>query len=290
MADALPPVCVIGAGRAGLGVLLALRHAGWPTDLYSRSPGTCPLPSAPCHQIRDLTGPPGPRILLLAVPDRAIPAVVEQLADSGLARPTDIVGHLSGALTSSVLDRPDRPFAGRFSAHPLHAFSPAVTAVPMPAGTAVMVEGDTMGQAAAMQLFARAGAAVALIDPARKALCHAAAVIAGNLPAALLLAASRGLDASGVPDPTGVAIRLADSLLRNWATLPHPRALTGPVARGDLQTLRANRAALADQPELSRLYADLSSQLADALRDAGVLDEATWHTIRREMMTDGPRP
>lgn len=289
MADVRPPVCVIGAGRAGLGVLLALRHAGWPTELYSRSPGACPLPSAPCHEFKDLTGPPGPRILLLAVPDQAIAAVVSQLADSGLARPTDIVGHLSGALTSSVLDLPDRPFAGRFSAHPLHAFAPAAAPVPMPAGTAVMVEGDAMGQALAMRLFASAKAAVSPIDPERKPLCHAAAVIAGNLPAALLLAAARGLDEAGVPDPTGVAIRLADSMLRNWATLPHPRALTGPVARGDADTLRTNLAALSDQPDLARLYADLSSRLADALHEAGVLDEVKWQSIRREMR-DGTRP
>ena len=152
-----------------------------------------------------------------------------------------------------------------------------------------MIEGDAVGQEVAKSLFSTAGAHVAPIRPEAKPLCHAAAVLAANLPATLLLAAGRCLADAGVPEPAMTAGRLTASLLRNWAGNPHPAALTGPVVRGDAATVAANLDALADHPEIVRLYADLTQRLANALRDADVIEEESWTRIHEAISTASDR-
>ena len=82
---------------------------------------------------------------------------------------------------------------------------------------------------------------------------------------------------------------LLASLLRNWAGNPHPATLTGPVARGDAATVAANLEALADHPDVVRLYADLTQRLADALREAHVIEETSWTRIRETLSTASRR-
>jgi predicted short-subunit dehydrogenase-like oxidoreductase (DUF2520 family) len=281
---------VIGAGRAGVGTFLAFQEAGIPVRLFARNPAACPLPLP----IESLDGPfdrPDlPIVFILAVSDRAITAVLRDLETRSIVRPGDVVGHLSGALPAAILQGDDGTSVhGRFSAHPLHAFAPPQVGLAMPRGTTVMVEGDAPGLEVAQALFAAVGAHVAPIRPEAKPLCHAAAVLASNLPATLLLAATTALADAGVPDPGRTAGRLAASLLRNWASNPHPATLTGPVARGDAATVAANLDALADHPEVVRLYADLTRRLADALRDAHVIEEASWTRIHETLSTANRR-
>lgn len=284
-----PAILIVGAGRAGVGTFLALHDAGLPVRLFARSPASSPpaLAVTPLARLRDSADRPA--ILLLAVSDRAIVPVLDDLDSRSLLRPGDIVGHLSGALPATVLQREGTPVGGRFSAHPLQAFAPAQACLPMPRGTTVMIEGDPAGSEAGHRLFLAAGARVASIRPEDKPLCHAAAVLASNLPATLLLSAARGLANAGVPDPGLTAGRLMASLLRNWAGNPHPAALTGPVARGDALTVSANLEALADSPEVARLYALLTRRLADALREAQVIEEESWTRIREAAITTTDR-
>jgi predicted short-subunit dehydrogenase-like oxidoreductase (DUF2520 family) len=284
------PIHVYGAGRAGVGIALALARAGRTVALHSRRfqsidlPGITGLPDdAPRTQ-------PGDAFVLLAVPDRAIAGVAAVLNDRWRFTEGDRVGHLSGALPSAVLADAGVPRAACFSAHPLHPFAPAESATPMPPGTFVMVEGAAEPVAsAAMALFRQAGATVAPITPDRKPLCHAAAVLASNLPAALLLAATRALADAGVPDAPAAATRLASGLLANWIVNPDPRALTGPVARGDAATVKANIHALEGRPDARGVYRGLSRLLAGELHAAGVLDEEEWNAMIQVLETPTDR-
>lgn len=278
MTDALP-VHVIGAGRAGVGIALALARAGRTVALHSRRFPAIRIPGIECHPDDGPRPHPGDAFVILAVPDRAIAEVAASLASRWRFTRGDRVGHLSGALSSAVLADAGVPAAACFSAHPLHPFAPAEAATPMPAGTFVMIEGAEPAASAAMALFREAGATVARIAPDRKPLCHAAAVLASNLPAALLLVATRALDDAGVPDAPAAAARLASGLLSNWVVRPDPRALTGPVARGDAATVMANLHALDARPEARAAYRDLSVLLAGELHAAGVLDEEGWNAV-----------
>ncbi len=283
MTDRIMTTLVIGAGRAGVGIFVALARAGVTVRLYARAPAGLP-DGIKAHPIDELGERPNePAAILLAVSDRAIQQVFQDFLARSFIRADDTVGHLSGALPSAILSADECAIAGRFSAHPLHAFAPLRPPVPMPSDTTVMVEGDFSGTDTATRIFRACGATVAPIAPDAKALCHAAAVLASNLPATLFMAAANGLGDAGVPDPAHVAAHLTDSLLRNWAAAPEPAALTGPVARGDAATIAANLNALRGSPGTANLYRDLTLRLADTLREANVLQEDTWTRIRKAM-------
>lgn len=274
------PVVVVGAGRAGTGIGLALSSAGFPVTLVSRD-APCTVGHLPVLPPGDPGLPRGLAVWILAVPDRIIPDAARTLRRGGFLGPSSVVGHLSGALPSSLLAEAAGPLAGRFSAHPLLAFPPASPPRAMPFGVTVLIEGDAAGAPVAHALFAAAGAETSPVDPDRKPLVHAAAVLAANLSAALVWSAADALRDSGVPDPLGVSTRLLRSLVENLGDRPDAGALTGPIARGDSTTILANLQALdARDPALGRLYRDLAYRLADALHDAGTLPEVPWRTIR----------
>ncbi len=274
------PIVVVGAGRAGTGISLALSQAGFPVLLVSRN-APRRIERIQVLPAGDPALPRGTAVWILAVPDRLVTATAASLASGGFLGPSSVVGHLSGAMPSSVLADPARPSGGLFSAHPLVAFPPPIPPRPMPQGTTVLIEGDGTGTLVAGALFAAAGAEVSGVDPARKPLVHAAAVLSANLAAALVWSAADVLRHAGVPDPLAVSGRLLQSLADNLGDRPDATALTGPIARGDVATVRSNLSALYQQdPSLGRLYRDLALRLADAVHDAGSLPEESWRTIR----------
>jgi predicted short-subunit dehydrogenase-like oxidoreductase (DUF2520 family) len=229
----------------------------------------------------DQSLPHGTSIWILAVPDRLIAETARTLKDLGFLGPASIAGHLSGALPSSLLEEAAGPLYGRFSAHPLLAFPPADAVRPMPPGSTVLIEGDPTGELMAHALFGAAGAETCAIDPARKPLAHAAAVLAANLAATLIWSAADALKASGVSDSLVVSTRLMQSLLDNLGARPVAAVITGPIARCDPATVLANLQALDEyDTSLARLYRDLAERLANALHDAGTLPEDAWLMIR----------
>jgi predicted short-subunit dehydrogenase-like oxidoreductase (DUF2520 family) len=98
------------------------------------------------------------------------------------------------------------------------------------------------------------------IDPAQAPLYHAAAVLAGNAPLALLAEATRLLEAAGVsPEVAHAALAaLLEGAAHNARRAGAAAALTGPVARGDQDAIAAHLDALAAYPEARDLYLHLT--------------------------------
>lgn len=281
----MPPerVVIVGAGRAGTGVGLALAAAGIPTGFLSRRPVPV-IGDSPAWRSTDPAAPRTPAIYFLAVPDARIVEVASDLIAKGFLVPGSMVGHLSGALPAALLE----PVAGElpvFSAHPLLAFPPPNPPRPMPAGTTVMIEGQPEAVTVTTPLLKRAGAAVAPIRPEKKALYHAAAVLCSNMPAALLWAAADLFKECGVPQSVAASARLMGSLASNVAQAPFGSTVTGPFSRGDGATITANIEALrAASPELADLYLRLGGRLADLLRDGRILSERTWKETKERLI------
>ena len=267
---------IVGAGRAGVGVGLALAESGLDVVFMTRRPVPWIGQVRACRA-GDASLPRGAACFVLAVPDHVIPDVADAMIRDGMVTAESVVGHLSGALPSSIIPG---EIAGRFSAHPLLSFPLPSPPRRMPAGTPVMVEGDPVGAGVATAALRKAGAVVAPITEARKPLCHAAAVAIANLPAVLLFPAADILRECGVPDALIAASRLLASAASNVAANPGPTALTGPFARGDIETIAANRAALESKDaDLAYLYRELGIRLASLLRDNRTLSEAKWRSI-----------
>jgi predicted short-subunit dehydrogenase-like oxidoreductase (DUF2520 family) len=213
-----PRLRVVGPGRAGGAIALALGRAGWEVAVPVRR-GDDPSGAA-----RDVD------LVLIATPD----AVVEATAAAVAPVPSTVVAHCSGSLGLDVLVHP------RVGAvHPLVALpTAALGAERLAAGAWFAVAGDPLTQRVVADL---GGRWFTVVDRDRAAY-HAAAVVASNHLVALFGQVER--IAAGVGVPAEAYLDLARATLDNVAELGAARALTGPVARGDWATVARHLAAL----------------------------------------------
>ena len=231
------PLVVVGPGRAGGSLALALGARGWEV-----------LP--PVGRSDDLlAGVSGAAIVVIATPDAAVAGVAQSLVGQTDA----VVVHLAGSLGLDVLA--GHPRAGCL--HPLVSLpSPEVGAQRLP-GAWFAVAGDPV----VGELVAALDGREVRVDDADRAAYHAAACIASNHLVALMGQVARVAATAGVPlDPY---LELARGSLDNVAALGPRAALTGPAARGDEVTLDSHRRVLDEEerPAYDAL-AELARRLA----------------------------
>jgi predicted short-subunit dehydrogenase-like oxidoreductase (DUF2520 family) len=197
-------------------------------------------------------------VAILAVPDSVVAGVAATLAASGSINAQHVVLHLSGVLGATVLSPLGPTGAALGSLHPLVSFTDPETAPARLAGAVAAVEGDERARAAAFRLAALVGLTAFAVRAEDKPLYHAGAVFGANFLVTIAAVARRLFERAGVP-PEQAALglaRLMSGVLENVATQGPAGALTGPVKRGDADTLRRNLAALA--PDEAELYRALS--------------------------------
>jgi predicted short-subunit dehydrogenase-like oxidoreductase (DUF2520 family) len=208
----------------------------------------------------DLLGPlgrgfdgTGADVVLLCVPDGEIAAAVAQLSRGPL------VGHCSGATGLQPL----KPHEA-FSLHPLMTVT-AQGAKFAGAGAAIAGATDRALAVAAELADALGMRAVEVLERVRVAY-HTAASIASNFLITLEAAAEQLASDAGVDRE--LLVPLVRATVDNWAALGAEHALTGPVARGDEQTVAAQRAAVEERaPELLELFDVLVGRTRALARD-----------------------
>jgi predicted short-subunit dehydrogenase-like oxidoreductase (DUF2520 family) len=194
----------------------------------------------------------GAAIVLLCVPDREIAAAATIVA------PGPLVGHVSASAPLELLAPHER-----FTLHPLLS---VVAPHARFAGAACAIDGSTpRALAAAQSLAERLDMQVRVIAAADRALYHAAASAASNFLVTVEGLAERLAERVGL-DRAALA-PLVRATVENWAALGARAALTGPIARGDEDTVRRQRAAVAGEaPELLPLWDALASGTRDLAR------------------------
>jgi predicted short-subunit dehydrogenase-like oxidoreductase (DUF2520 family) len=225
---------IVGAGRLGTALAAALRASGLVID-------------GPLGRGID---PVGAGAVLLCVPDAEIAAAAARVPPGVLA------GHCSGANGLGVLDGHEA-----FSLHPLTTVT--VGGMARFAGAGAAVAGSTpRALAFAHELAIRLGMRATVVEDADRAAYHAAASIASNFLVTLEAAAERLGGTAGVD--RALLVPLVEAAVANWARLGPAGALTGPIARGDDETVTRQRGAVEERtPELLPLF----DALADATRD-----------------------
>lgn len=197
-------------------------------------------------------------LVLVAVPDDAIAAVAQTLATSGAITAPQIVLHLSGLLDRSALDPLASTDAGRGSFHPLQSIVDPSTAAERLRGAYAGIEGDDRALQAAEALAQDLGMIAVRLSRETKAAYHAAAAIVSNYTTALLAMSQRIATEAGLPEE--YAKKMYFPLLRgtiaNIEAQGPINALTGPIVRGDIQTVRAHLEVL--QPADRELYRQLA--------------------------------
>jgi predicted short-subunit dehydrogenase-like oxidoreductase (DUF2520 family) len=224
------------------------------------------------------------RLVLLTVSDDAVASVCEELAES--FAPDAVVAHCSGALGSDVLVSARRRGCAVGSMHPLQTFPTVAAAIAALRGAYCFIEGDPPAVAALECLAKDIGAQAVPIASAAKPLYHAAAVVACNYLTALLDAAGALCARAGIKPPTARAALapLVRATLENVLAAGPEAALTGPIARGDVATVRRHLEALAGgEAELEELYRAMGRWTVALARRKGTIDAAQAQALRRAL-------
>jgi predicted short-subunit dehydrogenase-like oxidoreductase (DUF2520 family) len=189
---------------------------------------------------------PEAEITLLSVPDGQIETVCMAWAQSPASKPGNILFHASGACSSALLQSARDKGVWVASVHPLKSFASPEQAAASFAGTFCAMEGDEEALAVLGPLFKGLGAELGRISPETKPMYHAASVMACGGLTALYACCEGLLKEAGVPAgqiQAFLAPYMKETLSNNQALGPR-QALTGPVARGDWETVAAHEEAL----------------------------------------------
>ena len=246
MQPALPTLNVIGAGRLGktLARLWSQRGVFAIAGICNRTLESAAAArefigaGTACARIDDLADAD---CWLIATSDSDIAATAQLLAEHLNATPRTgvprLVFHCSGALPASALAA-CRP-ACLASAHPVHSFAEPQRSLNSFAGSTVALEGDAEGRKILGPAFTTLQCELLTLDPQQKVLYHAGSVMACNYLTVLLGQSLDVLAAAGVDEDAARKLLepIVTQTVRNNFALGPVTALTGPIARGDADTV-----------------------------------------------------
>ncbi len=227
---------IIGPGRAGESFARALGQAGWVVH----------EPVRRGDPLRDAAADVD--LLLIATPDRAVAEVAAAVTPS----PDAVVAHVAGSLGLDVLV----PHVRRASIHPLVSLAEPGAGAGDLRGAWFAVAGDPL----AWHVVESLGGRGIEVPDEKRAAYHAAACVASNHLVALLAHVERIAAEAGVP--LAAYLELVRGTVDNVEQLGTSEALTGPVARGDWETVARHRAAV---PEADRAAYDAMVELTARL-------------------------
>jgi predicted short-subunit dehydrogenase-like oxidoreductase (DUF2520 family) len=266
-----PTISIIGAGRLGTALAIALATRGYPIRalaarraLHARKSISLAGLSSPtlalgADQLEQL---PPSDLVLITTPDDVIADVARSFAKlRRTARHRATFLHTSGALSSEVLSPLAKLGFHTGSMHPLVSISLPTAGAEALHGAFYCLEGDSVAVRFARMIVKDLNGTAFTIKPANKALYHAAAVMASPHLVALIDLATEMLVTCGLKrkEARQVLAPLVQSTVNNLKQTSPEKALTGTFARGDLATVNRHLKALSDK-QLAE-----ASQLAEAL-------------------------
>lgn len=202
-------------------------------------------------------------VVMVCVPDDAIPTVASALADLPRDWASTVVAHTSGALAADALAPLADVGATLLSFHPMQTFTPESDPAAF-ADICVGVEGHPDAVQFGAQLAEDLGARAVTVPTEAKPRYHLAAALASNGLVALMGMVNEILASAGIDSEEGTALvqPLMESTQANVADTSPEAALTGPAARGDLGTVTAHLDVLTDHlPHLLPAYAALTNEM-----------------------------
>ena len=266
---------VIGTGRVGAVLGAALARAGHHVVAVSavseRSVANAGrmLPGVPIK--RPLEVLEAADLVLLTVPDDTLPGLVSGLASTGAPVAGRLLAHTSGRHGAAVLEPATRQGALPMAIHPVMTFTGRPDDLDRLAGVCFGVTAPGPVLPAAEALVIEMGGEPVVIDEADRALYHAGLASAANHLVALVAQSADLLRAAGVAEPSRMLTPLLFAALDNALRLGDA-GLTGPVARGDADSVAGHIEALRDtSPEALRAYVALARLTADRALAAGIL-------------------
>jgi predicted short-subunit dehydrogenase-like oxidoreductase (DUF2520 family) len=260
---AKPRVAIVGAGNLGTALALALREAGYAIEALITRSRVESLKRAQrlakrvgARASNDLSGVRA-ELIWLCVPDAEIARAAASLAGQ-LEWKGRIAFHSSGALSSDKLAALRSRGAAVASVHPLMTFvqgsQPSLTGLPF------AVEGDARAAGVARRLVKDLGGRAYSIRKEDKAAYHAWGTFASPLFTALLATTEQVAILAGVNRKAARErmIPILRQTLANYAALGAAGAFSGPIVRGDVDTVKQHLRVLRGSPAAREVYSELA--------------------------------
>ena len=280
---------LIGPGRAGAGLALALTQAGYAVRLHGRQKKDLPKPLT--MTVGDGISPPpwlgDVEILILAVRDDAITPLATSLGKARAVGERQVVLHLSGSQGQEALGPLVTSHAALGSIHPLQTIVEPELAPARLKGAWAAVEGMPRAVEAGERLAQGLGMRPFRIATKAKPIYHAGAVFASNYLVVVEAVAQRLLRHAGLSDADAwAALRpLVEGTIENLSRHEPREALTGPVVRGDTATIDRHLQSLAIDD--AKLYRALGRAALELAQKQG-MDESSAEKVADALATDLP--
>lgn len=278
-----PRIGVVGAGRVGAVLAAKFTDAGYPVTAVSGAsdasalriatllPGVCVV--APDEVVRRSD------VVFLCVPDDALAGLATHLASA--VRPGQFVAHTSGRHGLAVLEPIERAGARVLAFHPAMTFTGTAHDLGRTCVFGLTAREDD--RVAAEGLVADLDGQAEWIDESDRVLYHAALAHGANHLVTVVSQAMGLLRSAGLSEPDAVLRPLLEAALDNTLQFDLA-ALTGPVVRGDVSTVRAHLDALTDTDTATRdTYLALAWATSTAARTDGRLTGPAAGAVRHEL-------
>lgn len=275
----------IGAGKVGSAMAILLQQAGYEiAGVASRSQISAQKLAlrlrVPIFTPKELASKSD--VLFITTSDDAIASVAADLAEQRAIRPGQIMIHMSGAHSSSLLSPCAEIGAVALSVHPIQSFASVDRAIALIPDSYFSIEGDEGGYDFAREIVEKLKGKHFILKSESKVLYHAAATTASNYLVGLLSVTQELLDVAGVPNDVGLQafLPLVEGTLENVRKLGITGALTGPISRGDISTVSKHLKAMKDLPQILDVYKTLGLVTVEVALKKGTINEEQADMLR----------
>lgn len=276
-----PSFAIVGCGKVGTSLGWFLSRRGYPlTGVASRHRETAEAAANRVgtakfsDKVWEIT--PQADIVFITTPDGAIADTCKEILSHGGFKDGAVVLHCSGSLPSTILSSGGGGDYHIGSLHPLQSFASLKTDWNPFRGIIAAVEGDATAAAAAREIAKDLGAICLEIKTEAKSLYHASAVVASNYLVSLMDLSLRLMAAAGITGKNAISVLypLVKGTLSNIEKVGIPEALTGPISRGDVETVADHLTEMAKAtPELIPTYKSLGRHTIQLALDKETLSE-----------------
>ncbi|OQY11489.1 MAG: hypothetical protein B6I31_04840 [Desulfobacteraceae bacterium 4572_19] len=277
--EIMPTFAIVGCGKVGTALSVNLGKAGYRLTGFSCTTDSSAKRAARITGCKNFSLKPweisqGTDIVFITTPDTAIGKVYSEItAQNGFSENT-VVLHCSGALSSNILKPISKPISTSMSKsmskpgndseniykgsmHPLQSFVSLNHSQNPFSGIVMSVEGDEKSINICRSIAKALGSVFIQIETDSKILYHAAAVTASNYLVTLLDLSFKLIEKAGVAEKDAFKVLgpLINGTLSNVEKVGVRKALTGPIARGDVDVVSEHLKSMEIKtPELVELY------------------------------------
>jgi predicted short-subunit dehydrogenase-like oxidoreductase (DUF2520 family) len=268
-------VGIVGTGRVGAVLGAALRQAGHrlvavsAVSEQSRARAAALLPGVPITPVEEVIA--RSELVLLTVPDDALPQLVAGLSATGSWQAGQLVVHTSGRYGAAIFEAASAHHILGLALHPVMTFTGTSMDLLRLADCCFGITAPEALRAVAEALVLEMGGEPVWIEEQHRPMYHAGLAHGANHLVTLVAQAVQVVGSAGVHDPQRLIAPLLQAALDNALRLGDG-ALSGPVSRGDAGTVAAHLAQLNEQtPDIRPTYVALARATAERALASGRL-------------------